>query len=543
MTVREQLNSIAKERILILDGAMGSIIQSLHLDEKSFRGSLFAEHPTPLSGYNDILCLTRPGAIGAIHDTYLSAGADIIETCSFNSTSISLSDYGLGSLAYEVSAEAAKVARKSADKFSAEGKRRFVAGSMGPTAKGASLYPDINNPSKRSIIWDELEMAYYDNARGLLDGGADILLVETVFDTLNAKAALRAISRLLEERQIDVPIMISAAISNENGMLLSGQNLSAFYASVQYVNPWSIGLNCSFNAPKLLPHVKQLSEIAQCLVSAYPNAGMPNKFGIYEEMPDAMSANIEPFFKEGLVNIAGGCCGSTPAHIAEIAAKAVNYKPRPLPGKSGFKGQKSTCNYFSGLQPFTAENNIVRIVNNDGSDITKEFQESLAKGDYEDAADIARDILESDSAILSIKTEDEKAMGAFLDYALMNPYIAKTPFFINSSNEAVLVAALKRLQGRCLAGPINLKDGEIDFLRKIRVIGSFGASAAVTPVDEKGQAETDEQKIEIARRIYSLLQREKYPAQNCVFYQFITTEGDSLHSFVRDNCPDVFIAL
>jgi 5-methyltetrahydrofolate--homocysteine methyltransferase len=270
---------------------------------------------------------------------------------------------------------------------------------------------------------------------------------------------------------------------------------------------------------------------------------MPNKFGFYEEMPDAMSANVEMFFKEGIVNIAGGCCGSTPAHIAEIADKAHSYKPRPLSDKSGFEGQKPACNYFSGLEPFPAENNIVRIVNNNGSAITEEFQQSLVNGDFEDAADIARDILENDSAILSIKIDDEKALNAFFFFFLMNPYIAKTPFFINSANEAVLIAGLKRLQGRCLAGPINLKDGEIDFLRKIRIIGSFGAAAVVTPVDENGQAENDERKIEIARRIYSLLQEKKYPAQNIVFYQFLTTEDNSLHSWIKDNCPGVFIAI
>jgi len=278
MTIREQLNIIAEERIIILDGAMGSIIQMLNLDEKSYRGHQFADHPVPLEGCNDLLCLTRPGAIGAIHDTYLEAGADIIETCSFNSTSISLADYGLGHLSYDISAAAARIARKSADKFSTVVKPRFVAGSIGPTAKGASLYPDVNDPNKRSVKWEELEAAFYDNARGLLDGGIDIFLIETSFDTLNTKAALYAITKLLEERQIDVPIMVSVAVS-EGERLLSGQNLEAFLISIQHVNLWAVGLNCSFNAPKLLTPLQIISKNVPCLVSVYPNAGLPKKYG------------------------------------------------------------------------------------------------------------------------------------------------------------------------------------------------------------------------------------------------------------------------
>jgi len=529
MTIREQLNSIAEKRVLILDGAMGSLIQVLNLDEKDFRGEAFADHYVPLKGCNDLLCLTRPGAIGAIHDTYLEAGADIIETCSFNSTSISLSDYGLGNMAYNISAAAAAVARKSADKFSTDEKPRFVAGSIGPTAKGASLYPDINDPSKRSIRWDELEAAYYDNARGLLDGGADILLVETVFDTLNAKAALFAINRLLEERRIDVPVMISAAISGESGRLLSGQNLEAFCVSLLYAKPWSIGLNCSFSAQYLLPHVRLLAETLPCFVSAYPNAGLPNQFGRYEETPDLMAAAIETFFEEGLVNIIGGCCGSTPAHIAAIAEKAADHEPRKIP-------DVWSSYLFSGLEPFAAENNTVRVKNN------SEFLETLKKGEYEDAADIARDIVEDGSAILNIETDSSEAAGAFLDYALMNPYIAKVPFMINSSKKTVLETGLKRLQGRGLAGPVNLKDGEAAFVEKARLILRYGAAAAVTLTDEKGHAETFERKIEIAAKEYRILKENGYSEDSIVFY-LETEEQESVVSWIRNNCPGVIIAI
>jgi len=525
MTIREQLDSIAEKRIIILDGAMGSLIQVLNLDEKSYRGGLFAEHKEPLFGCNDILCLTRPGAIGAIHDTYLEAGADIIETCSFNSTSISLADYGLSHLSYEVSSAAARVARKSADKFSTSDKPRFVAGSMGPTAKGASLYPDVNSPGKRSIEWHELETSYYDNARGLLDGGADLFIIETVFDTLNAKAALFAINRLLEERRIDVPVIISAAISSEGGRLLSGQGLEAFFTSIQHVShsfgnqPWAIGLNCSFNAPVLLPHLRLLSEIASCNIIAYPNAGLPNKFGRYDEMADMMAANIEPYFKEGLVNIIGGCCGSSPAHIAAIADKAQNYTPRKKPTHSNY-----AC--FSGLEALQIKDNIVRFKHDQ-----ELLQKAIANNDYEDAADIARDIIEDGYAVLNIETDSEEAISSFLNYALMNPYIAKAPFYINSSNLNVIKTGLKRLQGRGFAGPINLKDGEAEFLQKAKIIKSYGAAVVITLIDEKE-----------AQTIYRLLQEIGFSAENIVFDPNITEENQ-LCTWIRDNCPGALIAL
>ena len=473
MTIREQLDSIAAERILILDGAMGSLIHMLNLDEKSYRGSQFADHPSPLDGCNDLLCLTRPGAIAAIHDTYLEAGSDIIETCSFNSTSISLSNYGIGHISYEISKAAAQIARKSADKFSTETKPRFVAGSIGPTSKGASLYPDVNNPGKRSICWDELESAYYDNVRGLLDGGADILLIETIFDTLNAKAALFAISRLFEEKNIDVPIMISAAVSNESGRLLSGQSLEAFLISILHSSPngvpWAIGLNCSFHAQKLLPHLRVLSETVPCFVSAYPNAGLPNQYGRYDETPEVMSANIETYFEEGLVNIIGGCCGSSPAHIAAIAETAKSFSPRKIK-------RKSFSDLYSGLEPLCANQNRICADKPENAALKSEFLNLLSGGEYEDAADAAREMIDNGESILNIETDDEKTISAFLDYALMNPYIAKAPFFINSSNMNVIKAGLKRLQGRCIAGPVSSQED-------IKLIRRFGAAAVSAVVD------------------------------------------------------------
>jgi len=515
MTVRENLNSIAKKRFLILDGAMGSVIQSLNLSEKDFRGEMFKSHPAPLGGCNDLLCLTKPDVIASIHDSYLQAGADIIETCSFNSTSISLSDYGLGdfasersaaserSVAYDISAAAAKIARESADKYSANGVTRFVAGSIGPTPKGASLYPDIYNPSKRSICWDELESAYYDNARGLLDGGADILLVETLFDTVNAKAALFAISRLLKERNIDTPVMISAAVSGESGRLLSGQTLEAFCSSVLHVNPWSIGLNCSLNSQKLMPFVRKVSEIAPCLVSAYPNAGLPNRLGQYEETPEMFSANIEDYLKERLVNIIGSCCGSSPAHTAEIAKKAELYKPRDIPSASRRK-------VFSGLETVNAEDGFLQsgfFQNKLTTDknANAEFLRLLNEGNYEDAVEEARNLVDDGAVFINVQTNDEKKLSGFLDYALMNPYAAKVPFFINSADMNVIVTGLKRLQGRGFAGPLTLNDGEKEFIGKAEKIRLYGAAAVVIA---KGQEE--EQKLSAVLRKYD------YPEDNIV---------------------------
>jgi len=532
MTIRERLDSIAQKRILILDGAIGSMIQALDLDEDDYRGSVFTGHPTALKGCFDMLCLTKPEAISAIHEAYLEAGADIIETCSFNSTSVSLSDYGLGDRAYEISVAAAQIARKSADKFSVSGKPRFVAGSIGPTAKGASLYPDFYDPSKRSIVWDELEAAYYDNARGLLDGGADILLVETVFDTLNAKAAIFAINRLLQERQTDTPVMVSATISSESGHLLSGQTLESFCISVLYDKLWSIGLNCSFGAEKLRPHIRMLSDISYCMISAHPNAGIPDNAGVYEETPELMAANVETYMKEGLINIIGGCCGSTPAHIAAIAAKATAYQPRPLP-------DFSHSGRFAGLELLIVTGGAIHATQN--ADKNREFLRLAGEGKFEDAADAAREIVDADADVLNIEMEDENTMSRFLDYALFDPSIAKVPFMINSSRWKVITSGLKRLQGRGLAKPVNLRDGEEIFLRKMELISRYGAAAVVTLFDEHGEATTDKRQIEIAKRVYHLLRKKGYPMENILFAP--NPPAESVCSWIKKNCPDVLLLL
>ncbi|MDR0456310.1 MAG: methionine synthase [Treponema sp.] len=555
MTVREQLNTIASQRILILDGAMASMIQSLKLSEADFRGTRFANHQTPLLGCNDLLCLSRPEAISAIHRAYLEAGADIIETCSFNSTTVSLADYGIGELVYEISRASAILAREAADTFSTADKPRFVAGSIGPTGKSASLSPDISDPAKRAIYWDELEAAYYDNARGLLDGGADILLLETIFDTLNAKAALFAAGRLLKERGIDVPIMISATVSGDSGRLLSGQTLEAFCESILPAEPWAVGLNCSFGAEKLLPHIRLISGIVPCLVCAYPNAGLPNQLGGYDESPETMSSHIGVYLKEGLVNITGGCCGSTPEHIAAIAAKAALYQPRVPP-------QTARPSCLAGLELLTINSPSPLTLIGERTNVagSRKFLRLISEDQFDDAADFARDMIEDGADIISVGMDDamldaEKAMGAFLGAALFDPYIAKVPVMIDSSRWNVIEAGLKHLQGKGLVNSINLKDGEAEFLRRAALVRRYGAAVVVMLIDEQGQAVSYGRKIEIAGRAYRLLVESGFPPENIVFDPNVLavatgiSESDSCAidfiracAWIRDNCPRVQIS-
>ena len=573
MSTREKLNAVASRRMLILDGAMGSMIQRLALGEADFRGARFADHKIPLSGCNDLLCLTKPEAVASIHEAYLDAGADIIETCSFNSTEVSLADYGLGGLAYEISAAAAKLAREAADSFSSADRPRFVAGSMGPTGKSASLSPDVNDSAKRGIYWDELEAAYYDNARGLLDGGADMLMVETVFDTLNAKAALFAIGRLLEERKIDVPIMVSATVSGDSGRLLSGQTIEAFCASVLHADPWAIGLNCSFGAEKLLPHVRRLSAFAPCLVSAHPNAGLPNQFGGYDESPEAMAAHIERCLQDGVLNIVGGCCGSTPEHIAAIAEKAAKHRPRAFPavkegpelilagfepisvngadgaGYANARPGDSLC--ARGLTLVGERTNVA------GS---KKFLRLISEEKYRETLAFVRSMIADGATVIGAGMDDamldaEKSMCAFLDLALSDPDIAKVPVMIDSSRWNVIEAGLKRLQGKGLVNSLTLKDGEAEFLRRASLVRRYGAAAVVMLIDEKGQAVSFERKIEIAGRAYGLLVGNGFRPENIVFDPNVlaVATGISEHdscafdfiracAWIRENCPHAHIS-
>jgi len=561
MSTREKLNAVASIRILVLDGAMGSMIQKLGLTEADFRGERFADHKTPLAGCNDLLCLTKPDAISAIHEAYLEAGADIIETCSFNSTSVSLADYGLGDrrdgVAYEISVAAARLARAAADKFSTTERPRFVAGSMGPTGKSASLSPDVNDPAKRGIYWDELEADYYDNAQGLLDGGADILLVETVFDTLNAKAALSAIGRLLDERQIDVPLIISATVSGDSGRLLSGQTIGAFCESVLHAEPWAIGLNCSFGAEKLLPHVRALSALAPCFVSAHPNAGLPNQLGEYDESSETMADNIERYLQDGLLNIVGGCCGSTPAHIKAIAARAAAYKPRVAA-----LGEGGPTLSLTGLESLAVNGSDTLTLVGERTNVagSRKFLRLISEEKYNETLTFVRGMIDEGAAIIGVGMDDamldaEKSMCAFLDLALSDPDIAKVPVMIDSSRWNVIEAGLKRLQGKGLVNSLTLKDGETEFLRRASLVKRYGAAAVVMLIDEKGQAVSFDRKIEIAGRAYGLLVENGFQPENIVFDPNVLAvatgiaEHDSCAidfiracAWIRDNCPGANIS-
>ncbi|GAB1482338.1 methionine synthase [Treponema sp.] len=523
MTIREQLDSLASQRILILDGAMGTMIQELHLEEEDFRGYRFASHTQPLKGCNDLLCLSKRDAIFSIHQAYLRSGSDLIETCSFNATSISLSDYGLADFAYEINVEAAKIAREAADLYSTPEKPRFVVGIIGPTNKTASLSPDVNDPGARGVSWDELLEAYTESVRGLLDGGADLLMVETIFDTLNAKAALFAISGVLEERNLleSVPIMISLAIVDAAGRTLSGQTVEAFCASTLHAKPWSLGLNCSLGAEKLGPHVQTLSSIAPCLTSAHPNAGMPNRFGEYDESPETMASLIESFLKDGLVNVVGGCCGSTPSHIAAIAAVASKYKPRAAQ-EAIRRAPPRTI--LSGLEPLVLGGPAGFIDIGERTNVagSKRFLRLIKEGHFEQALSIAREMVEAGASIIDVCMDDAlldagATMTRFLNLALADPDIARVPVMVDSSRWDAIEAGLKCLQGKGLVNSISLKEGPEEFLRRARLAQRYGAAVVVMLFDERGQADTYERKIEVAERSYNLLKKAGFPPEDIVF--------------------------
>jgi 5-methyltetrahydrofolate--homocysteine methyltransferase len=520
MNTRERLNQIAAERILILDGAMGSMIQTYQLTEEDFRCRRFAAHPRNLLGCNDLLCLTMPELIEKIHVAYLEAGADIIETCSFNATAVSLGDYGLEDLAYEISAAAARTARAAADRYSTAEKPRFVAGSMGPTAKSGSISPDMDDPGKRSIGWDELEAAYYENARGLLDGGADILLIETVFDTLNAKAAISAVSRLLRERQgrapalADFPLMISATIADAAGRLLSGQTVEAFCISVLHADPWALGLNCSFGAEGLRPSLMELAAAAPCLVSAYPNAGLLNQAGEYDETPEAMALQAERSIQQGLVNILGGCCGSTPAHIAAIAGAARGAAPRIPPPRKGA--------FLAGLEGLELGRDFTLVGERAHAPGSRKFLKMIQEERYRDALAVVRKMIDQGARVINLCMDDAfldapRVMKRFLNLALSDPDIARLPFMIDSSRWEALEAGLKCLQGKGLVNSLSLKEGEEEFLRKALLARSYGAAVVVMLFDEEGQAGTYQRRIGIAGRSYALLTGAGFPPEDIVF--------------------------
>ncbi len=507
------LEPLLARRILVLDGAMGTMVQTYRLDEADYRGrggpipERFADWPVDLRGNNDLLVLTRPDVIGEIHRAYLAAGADILETSTFNSTSVSMADYRMSDLAYELNVAGARLARSVADEFEAAtpDRPRFVAGVLGPMNRSASISPDVNDPGFRNITWDEMVPAYAEAARGLLDGGADILLVETIFDTLNAKAALFAIESVFDERDERVPVMISGTITDQSGRTLTGQTAEAFWYSMMHARPLSIGLNCALGAQDLRRHVQELARVADCLVTAHPNAGLPNEFGGYDESPEAMAAVLREFAEAGLVNVVGGCCGTTPAHIRAIAEAVADLPPRA-------RVEIAPRLRLSGLEPVIVgpDTNFVNVGERTNVTGSRQFAKLILAGDYGAALTVARQQVESGAQLLDVNMDEgmldaEAAMTTFLRLLAAEPDIARVPVMIDSSKFSVIEAALKNVQGKGVVNSISLKEGEAEFIRQATLVRRYGAAVIVMAFDEQGQADTVERKVDICARAYRIL--------------------------------------
>jgi 5-methyltetrahydrofolate--homocysteine methyltransferase len=504
--VAATLAAAARERVLILDGAMGTQIQDLRLDEAQFRGERFRACECALRGDNDLLALTQPQAIEDIHLAYALAGADIIETNTFSSTSIAQADYGMQAVVYELNRDAARLARRAALKAQrVDGKRRFVAGALGPTNRTASISPDVNNPGFRAVTFDQLRDAYAEQIAGLIDGGADVILIETIFDTLNAKAAVFACEQTFAAKGARLPLMISGTITDLSGRTLSGQTPTAFWHSLRHARPFSIGLNCALGAAAMREHLAEIAEVADTFVCAYPNAGLPNEFGLYDETPATMAAAIGGFARDGLVNIVGGCCGSTPAHIEAIAAAVAGVKPR---------APKSVAPLMrlSGLEPLTLTKDIPFVNVGERTNVTgsAKFRKLITAGDYAGALAVARDQVANGAQIIDVNMDEglidsAAAMVEFLNLVAAEPDIARVPVMIDSSKFAVIEAGLKCVQGKPLVNSISMKEGEEAFLRQARLVRAYGAAVVVMAFDEQGQADTLERKVSICARAYKLL--------------------------------------
>ena len=493
--MEKYLKKLMEEKILILDGAMGTMIQKYHLEEEDFRGNLYnnkhKENNILLKGNNDLLSLTRPDIIKEIHKKYLDAGSDIIETNTFSGTTIAQHDYLMENQVYNINYESAKIAKELCVNYTNENpsKPRFVAGAIGPTNRTLSISPDVERPEYRNITWDELVQAYYEQITALVDGGVDILLIETIFDTLNAKAAIYACLDYFEKTNKKLPIMISGTITDNSGRTLSGQTVEAFYASVRHCKPLCIGLNCALGAEAMLQHIRKLSEIAECYVHAYPNAGLPNAMGEYDETPEMMTNILSKFFNEDLLNIVGGCCGSTDLHIKSIYEKTKKYKPNRKP--------KEKCQYtrLSGLEDLllTPELNFVNIGERCNVAGSRRFKRLIMKKNYTKALEVASDHLDDGAQILDINMDDGMlesgdCMKTFCNLVASDPNICKIPIMIDSSKFEVILEGLKCLQGSCIVNSLSLKEGEEEFIKKASIIKKFGASVVIMAFDENGQA-------------------------------------------------------
>ena len=517
--ILETLDRLAREKILILDGAMGTMIQRHQFTESDFRAERFKSHAKDLRGNNDLLTLTQPQAIKDIHIQYLEAGADIIETNTFSSTTIAQADYGLESLAYELNFEGARLAREACDEVEKKtGVKRFVAGSIGPTNRTASISPDVSNPGFRAVGFDDLRIAYREAALGLINGGADILLVETIFDTLNAKAALYALEDAFDEVGTVFPIMISGTITDLSGRTLSGQTPQAFWNSLAHAKPFSIGFNCALGAREMRQHIAEIGRVANTRVCAFPNAGLPNEFGLYDESPEYMAELTGEFARAGLVNILGGCCGTTPPHIRAIAESAKGVSPREIP-------EITPLLRLSGLEPFTLTKDIPFVNVGERTNVTgsAKFRKLITSGDYAAALEVARDQVANGAQVIDVNMDEglldsKRAMVEFLNLVAAEPDIARVPIMVDSSKFEVIEAGLKCLQGKGVVNSISMKEGEDKFRDEARKVKRYGAAVVVMAFDEQGQADTFERKFSIAKRAYKILVDEVgFPPQDIIF--------------------------
>jgi len=505
--ITDHLRKQLAERILIIDGAMGTMVQEYDLDEDDFRGDAFKSHAVDLKGCNDLLCLTQPQIVEQIHGSFLAAGADIIETNTFNATSVSLGEYQLQDTVFELNRAAAQIARRAAADFSAKtpDKPRFVAGSLGSTTTTLSLSPDVNNPAFRTHTFEQMVATYYEQIRGLVEGGVDLLLAETIIDTLTAKACLYAVQQYRQEQSIDLPLMISVTVTDQSGRTLSGQTVEAFWYSVEHAAPLSVGLNCALGPAAMRPYVEELSGLAPVALSCYPNAGLPNEFGAYDETPEEMAAVLSDFAAQGWLNMVGGCCGTTPEHLAAIAAAVGQHAPRQAP-------TASALSHYSGMEPLVLrpEANFTMIGERTNITGSRRFSRLIKQGEYEAALEVARQQVEGGANIIDVNMDEGlldsvEAMGHFLRLIAAEPDIARVPVMIDSSDFAVIEAGLKCVQGKSIVNSISLKEGEAAFKKQADTVRRYGAAAVVMAFDEEGQAASVERKVEICARAYRIL--------------------------------------
>ncbi len=553
----EDFSAALEQRILILDGAMGTMIQSHKLEEKDYRGERFADWPSDLKGNNDLLVLTQPAIIANIHKAYFEAGADIVETNTFNATRISMADYGMEDLVPEINLAAARLAVDSARNVEEEtGRPRYVAGVIGPTSRTSSLSPDVNDPGYRNVTFDELADNYRESTRALIEGGVDFILIETIFDTLNAKAAIFGVQTVFEERGFELPIMISGTITDASGRTLSGQTTEAFYNALRHARPISIGLNCALGAKELRPHLAEMSRIADCFVNAHPNAGLPNAFGEYDQTPEQMAEIVGEFARSGLVNIIGGCCGTTPAHIKAIAEAVKDLPPR-RPAKP-----KRACR-LSGLEPFTITKDSLFVNVGERCNVTgsARFKRLIKEGDYDTALDVARKQVVNGAQIIDINMDEGmldalSALPRFLNLIASEPDISRVPVMLDSSKWEVIEAGLKCIQGKGIVNSISLKEGEEIFRHYARLCLRYGAAVVVMAFDEEGQADTFARKIEISQRAYNILVNDiGFPPEDIIFDPniFAIATGMAEHNnyavdfiqacvWIRKNLPHTIIS-